>query len=151
MCYFIAVGANTKASAIAGLFEEEHDFDVGVLVPFPYMARAFPSDNLVRLVTRRGCSCDLVPVRSNRNRTLERAKASAIFRKAIAKGARDFGIIRIFVHRPTREPNAGTPPGARSSITSQGVLICDRWLVEDTLIEVSVNGFAAARSESSLR
>ena len=102
MCYFLAVGAIADAWRLSAFFEARLDVDVGS--PQAPILAAFPAEDVVRLLTRGGCSCELLeacaPIGSA-------APADNIWltrqcRRVLAAATAELGTIRIYV-RSRRE------------------------------------------------
>lgn len=142
MCIFVAVGVDAPAPLMAHVFDEQAELDVGVAQACAQVAKIFPAKDQVRLVTYRGCSCDLLqpPCGSSPER-LEAAKCALGFRRAVAELVRQVGSVRLLVHRHAgtpRQPCRGPHPRARFKLEVREFMTCREWFVEDVLMEVAV-------------
>jgi hypothetical protein len=109
VCYFLAIGAVADSSRLGTFFEEELDVDVAraetsVLV-------AFPAEDVVRLLTRRGCSCELLEPGASIGRasTADHVWLTPVCRRALAHATMNLGTIRIY-RRSRREWQPGRLP-----------------------------------------
>lgn len=138
MCYFVSVGAKAPAYRLAKSFDERADFDVAASTFCASVARAFPADDEVCLVTWHGCSCDLVAPRKQINLAVDsRARKPFVaFRHAVLSVARQFGGVRLLVHRH-REPCLLPAPAARVTLTVRDFLSREHWFVEDIIMDIA--------------
>jgi hypothetical protein len=126
VCYFVSVGAKAPAHRLAWVFEERADLEV---FASPVVS-AFPDEDAVRMVTWRGCSCDLVLPSQRATKLL------AAFRSCIVSVARELGSVRMMVHRH-RGPCQLPAPGPRRTLTVDEFLSDRGWFVEDVVLEVA--------------
>lgn len=135
MCCLLAIGAVADPLRLGAFFEEQLGVDVAAAQGT--IAAAFPSENVVRLLTRRGCSCDLLEVRAPAGSGpgggsiwLTRA-----CRRTLALAAAELGTISIYV-KSQREWRPGRIP--RLAMTIGELLEWRVSLPADVLIDVIV-------------
>ncbi len=132
MCYFLAIGAVTDSLRIGALFEEQLQVDVA-LAKATILA-AFPTEDVVRLLTRSGCSCELLEPSAS-SRTSKAADAMSLTpacRRVLARAAAELGGIRLYL-KSRREWR----PGGRRLAMTIGELLERRAAVPaDVLIDV---------------
>lgn len=138
MCYFVSIGAKAPAHLLAQSFDEHADFDVAASTSCASVARAFPADDEVCLVTWHGCSCDLVAPRKRINLAVESraSKPFVAFRRAVLSVARQFGGVRLLVHRHG-ETCRLPAPAARVTLTIGDFLSREHWFVEDMVMDIA--------------
>lgn len=101
VCYFLAIGAVADPWRLTAMLEEQLQLDVDATAEQPGVVAAFPSEDLVRLVTHRGCSCSLV--RPLSTPVVAREVPSSLVsltlgcRRAIARAVKDLGAVRLYV------------------------------------------------------
>lgn len=138
MCYFIAVGAKAPRRVLAQVFEEHGELELGAVAVCSEVASTFPSSDEVGLVTWRGCSCDLLGRAVQLSKTNTGALTLA-FQRGVMALARELGSVRLIVHRHAGRPSAQCrKPAPRASFRLEvhELLKCERWFIEDVLIEV---------------
>ena len=145
MCYFVSIGARAPVHLLAEVFDEHAGLDVAASPACAPIARAFPVDDQVCLVTRRGCSCDLLAPSKRPSAAGSRStKLTAAFQGAVVSVARQLGSVRLLVHRH-RDPCRLPAPGLRLTLTALEFINREHWFVEDMVMEMS------DREGSSLR
>lgn len=97
MCYFLTIGAVADPLRIATFFEEQLDVDVAVAQTT--LLAAFPTEDVVLLLTRGGCSCDLLELRASASAP---ALAEAVWltptcRRVLAIAAAELGGLRVYL------------------------------------------------------
>ncbi len=141
MCYFVTIGASVPGRRLVQVFDEEAGLDVGALPVCGSVAKAFPRDDQVRMVTWRGCSCDLVgPTAGDASSQPQAKKLRATFRSCVARMARELGGVRLLVHRHGGDwgrPCELAACGSRRPLTVRELLSSEHWLIEDVLVEVT--------------
>jgi hypothetical protein len=133
VCYFVSVGARAPARLLTQVFDEQAELDV---VPVPTcapLARAFPAEDQVCLVTSCGCSCDFVGPHKRRT-PAESAKLIAAFRRSVIRVVGQVGSVRLLVHR-IRQPRLPAP-ALRLALTVEEFLQREHWFIEDVVMEV---------------
>lgn len=101
MCYFATVGANASLRRLREHFDPEGELELELL-PSP-VTSCFPASDAVFLITRHGCSCDLLGRRES-----ARAVAEA-FERSLVRLARKLGSVRVVVrHQRESSPPATT-------------------------------------------
>jgi hypothetical protein len=137
VCYFLAVGAIADAWRLSAFFEAQLDVDVAS--PQAPILAAFPAEDVVRLLTRSGCSCELLeacaPIGSA-------APADAIWltrecRRVLAAATAELGTIRIYV-RSRRERQASRRP-PRITMSVEELLDGEAALPANVLIDLVVD------------
>lgn len=132
MCYFLAIGAVGDSLRVGALFEEQLQVDVA-LAKATILA-AFPTEDVVRLLTRGGCSCELLDP-SAASRTGQPADAiwlTPACRRVIAMAAAELGGLRLYL-KSRREWR----PGARRLAMTISELLERRAAVPaDVLVDV---------------
>lgn len=140
MCIFVAFGADAPVQFIRQVFEERAELDLGAVCVCLHVAKVFPSSDEVRLVTVRGCSCDLLAPPGAPSSRSASAKCASGFRRAVADVVRQVGSARLFVHRHAgvpRDPCRAPNPQARLTLNLREFMTCEQWFVEDALLEIS--------------
>lgn len=132
MCYFVSIGARAPAHLLVQVFDEWAELDVAIASVRTPVASAFPVDDEVCLVTRRGCSCDLVAPGKRATELV------AAFQRSVVELARRFGSLRMLVHRD-REPSPSRVPGPPLSLSVRQFMGHDGRYVEDVVMEISAN------------
>jgi hypothetical protein len=140
VCYFVAIGAKAPRWVLAQVFEEHPELDVGKVAVCSQVEPVFPGSDEVILVTRRGCSCDLLgpAAQSSASKATTQPLALA-FQQGLITLAREVGSVRLIVHRHAGRPGTHCcypHPGARISLEMAELMKRERWFVEDVLIEV---------------
>ena len=133
MCYFVSLGARAPARLMTQVFDEQAQLDVAPLPTCAPLARAFPAEDQVCLVTSCGCSCDFVGAHKRR-RPVESAKLIAAFRRSVVRMVVQVGSVRLLVHR-IRHPRLPAP-ASRLSLTVDEFLQREHWFIEDVVVEV---------------
>jgi hypothetical protein len=132
---------------IAQMFDEQAALDVGVLPVCAAVAKAFPHDDEVCLVTWRGCSCDLVgPVPGQTSRVARAQELRAPFRSSVARISRELGSVRLLVHRHgglPRDPCHPVVLGSQGPLTIRELMGRSNWLIEDVLLEITSHDCAS--------
>ncbi|HEX2874096.1 MAG TPA: hypothetical protein VHP33_22730 [Polyangiaceae bacterium] len=132
MCYFLAIGAVGDSLRIGALFEEQLQVDVAVARAT--ILAAFPTEDVVRLLTRSGCSCELLePSAASRSgKPTDAILLTPACRRVIAVAAAELGGLRLYL-KSRREWR----PGARRLAMTIGELLERRAAVPaDVLIDV---------------
>jgi hypothetical protein len=133
VCYFVSVGARAPARLMTQVFDEQAELDVAPLPSGAPIARAFPAEDQVCLVTSCGCSCDFVGPHKRRT-SAESAKLMAAFRRSVVRVVGQVGSVRLLVHRVR---HARLPaPTSRLSLTIEEFLQREHWFIEDVVMEV---------------
>lgn len=101
MCYLLAIGAVADPLRLEACFEAQ--LDVEVTTAQGTLAAAFPSENVVRLLTRGGCSCDLVRHLAPEGSAVPAGSVwlTVTCRRALATAAVELGTISIYVKSRT--------------------------------------------------
>ncbi len=138
MCYFVSIGASAPARLLAEAFDGQAELDIVASPVCAPLARAFPVEDEVCLVTWRGCSCDLVAPSQRPTSAVDSrpTRLAAAFQRAVVSVARRLGSVRLLVHRH-REPRRLPAPGARLVLTVHEFISREHWFVEDVVIEIS--------------
>jgi hypothetical protein len=132
VCYFLAIGAVADPLRLAAFFEERLEVDAAA--PHATLLAAFPTEDVVRLLTRAGCSCDLLepsaPTRSF-------APADAVWltpacRSMLAAAAAELGGLRMYL-KSRRE---WRPGGRRLAMTLGELLGGGAAVPVDVLLDV---------------
>jgi hypothetical protein len=129
VCYFVSVGAEAPARLWTRAFAEQAELDVATSPICAAVASAFPAGDEVRLVTWRGCSCDLVGPKRRA------PKLVAAFQASVVSVARELGSVRLIVHRH-RRPCQLPAPAARVALTVHEFVSLENWFVEDVVMEI---------------
>lgn len=132
MCHFLTIGAVAAPLRIAALFEEQLDVDVAVARAT--ILAAFPTEDVVRLLTRGGCSCDLLELRASTHATgpAEAVWLTLACRRVLAIAAAELGGIRIYL-----KSRRAWRPGGRRLVMTLGELLEWRAVVPtDVLVDV---------------
>lgn len=137
MCYFVSIGARASARLLAQAFDEHADLDVAASPSCAPVARAFPVDDEVCLVTWHGCSCDLIAPRKPLTASVDSrtTKLVAAFQRSVIRVAKQLGSVRLLVHRHG-EPCRLPAPSARLALTVHDFVSREHWFVEDVVMEV---------------
>jgi hypothetical protein len=136
VCYFVSVGATAPTRLLAQVFDQQAELDVAAPQACAFIARAFPADDRVCLVTWRGCSCDLIAPNKRSTAALSNAAAlQAAFQRSVLRLVRQLGSVRLLVHRH-RQPCQLAVPGASLALTVEEFLGRERWFVEDVIMDI---------------
>lgn len=137
VCYFLAIGAVADSWRLTAMLEEQLELDVDATAEQPGVVAAFPSEDLVRLVTHRGCSCSLVRPLS---RALVGHEVSSSLvsltlgcRRAIARAVNALGAVRLYV-RARKHPSA--EPLSRVAMTLDEFLRAEAAVPANALVEI---------------
>jgi hypothetical protein len=130
VCYFVSIGARAPGHLLAQVFDEWADLDVSVSPANAAIARAFPIEDEVRLVTRRGCSCDLVGANERTTKTV------AAFRSSLVRVVEQFGSVRLLVRRQLEPCRLPASP-ARVAFTVHDFIRRKHWFLEDVVLDIS--------------
>ncbi len=137
MCYFVSIGAKAPVCVLAEVFDAQADLDVAASPAGAPIARAFPVDDHVCLVTSRGCSCDLLAPSNRPSAVGSRStRLTAAFQGAVLRVARQLGSIRLLVHRH-RDPGRLPAPGMHLTLTAHEFMNREHWFVEDVVMEIA--------------
>ena len=132
MCYFLTIGAVADSLRIATLFEER--LEVDVTVAQTTMLAAFPSHDLVRILVRGGCSCDLLELGQPAGASMlhEWVSLTPACRRALAMATAELGGLRLYLksRRPWR------PGGRRLTLTLVELLDSRAVVPVDVLVEL---------------
>jgi hypothetical protein len=111
--------------------------DVDATAEQPGVVAAFPSEDLVRLVTHRGCSCSLVrpPSRPAVGREVSSSLVSLTLgcRRAIARAVNDLGAVRLYVRA---RKHASPERLCRIAMTLDEFLCAQAAVPANTLVEI---------------
>ena len=132
MCYFLTIGAAADPLRIAALFEEQLDVDIAAAQAS--IMGAFPTKDVVRLLTRGGCSCDLLEIRRSTRASAagEPVWLAPACRRVLAIAAAELGGLRIYL-----ESRRAWRPGGRRLPMTLGELLEWRAVVPtDVLVDV---------------
>ena len=132
MCYFLAIGAVGNSLRIGALFEEQLQVDVAVAKAT--ILAAFPTEDVVRLLTRSGCSCELLePSAASRSgKPADAILLTPACRRVLAMAAAELGGLRLYL-----KSRRGWRPGARRLAMTISELLERRAAVPaDVLIDV---------------
>jgi len=109
LCYLLAIGAVADPLRLAAFFEEHLQVDVAAAKST--ILAVFPAENVVRLLTRGGCSCELLElhVPAQRPASPDSIRLTLACRHALAIAAAQLGSVSIYVRsrkewRPGRTP-----------------------------------------------
>jgi hypothetical protein len=136
VCYFLAIGAVAEAWRLGAFFEAELDVDAGIAQAA--VLAAFPAEDVVRILTRRGCSCELLePGASIGNAS----SAGAVWlipacRRALARATTNLGTIRIYL-RSRREWQPGPLP--RLAMTINELMRWETAVPANVLVDLVVD------------
>jgi hypothetical protein len=113
VCYFLTIGAVADPLRIATFFEERLDVDVAVAQAT--ILAAFPTEDVVRLLTRGGCSCDLLELGASASASAltEAVWLTPACRRVLAIAAAELGGIRVYL----KSRRAWRPRGRRLAMT----------------------------------
>lgn len=109
MCYFLAIGLLAEPWRLIAMLEQQLPLEVDATAEQSTVVAAFPSEDVVRLVTHRGCSCSLL-------RPLSRELPSSLVslipgcRRVIAQAVNDLRSVRLYV-RAQKHPSHTRLPG----------------------------------------
>jgi hypothetical protein len=136
VCYFLAIGAVADPSRLGAFFEDALDVDAGIAQST--VSAAFPTEDVVRLLTRSGCSCELLEPGTSIGRA---SSADAVWltpacRRALARATMNLGTIRIYL-RSRREWQPGRSP--RLAMTIEELLRWETAIPANALIELVVD------------
>lgn len=132
MCYFLAIGAVGDSRSIGALFEEQLQVDVA-LAKATILA-AFPTEDVVRVLTRGGCSCELLEPSAS-GRTGQHSDAiwlTPACRRVLAMAAAELGGLRLYL-KSRRE---WRPGGCRLAMTIGELLAWRAAVPADVLVDV---------------
>jgi hypothetical protein len=132
VCYFLMIGAVADPLRMAALFQEQLDVDVAVAQAT--VLAAFPTEDIVLLLTRDGCSCDLLEPRASASAP---ALAEAVWltpacRRVLAIAAAELGGLRMYL----RSRRAWRPGGRRLAMTLSELLEWRTVVPTDVLVDV---------------
>jgi hypothetical protein len=132
VCYFLTIGAVADPLRLATFFEEQLDVDVGVAQAT--LLAAFPTEDVVIVLTRGGCSCDLLDARASPSAP---AIAEAVWltpacRRVLAIAAAELGGLRVYL----KSRRAWRPGGRRLAMTLGELLEWRAVIPTDVLIDV---------------
>lgn len=132
MCYFLAIGAVADPLRIGAFFEERLDVDVAVAQAT--IQATFPTEDVVRLLTRGGCSCELLDLRAS---TRAAAPAEATWlapkcRRVLAIAATQLGGLRFYL----KSRRDWRPGGRRLALTIGELLEWRTAVPADVLIDI---------------
>mgnify|MGYP001547675884 FL=1 len=132
MCYFLAIGAVTDSLSIGTFFEDQ--LQVDVTAAKPTMLAAFPPEDLVRLLTRGGCSCELLePSASSRSgKPANAIWLTSTCRRVLAKAAAELGGLRLYL----KSRKEWRPGGRRMAMTIGELLERRAAVPTDVLVDV---------------
>lgn len=137
MCYFLTIGAVAQPWRLTAMLEEQLPLEVDATAARADVAAAFPSEDLVRLVTHRGCSCSLVcPLaKAVVDGEVSGPLVSLTLgcRRAIARAVMDLGAVRLYV-RTRKQSCPGRPP--RLAMTLDEFLCAHSAVPANALIEI---------------
>ncbi len=128
MCYFVTVGARTSAQLLAEHFERESELEIDVCRLPAGDTSVFPEGDEVCLVTRYGCSCDLV------GKSARTKNVAAAFERSVAQIARRFGGMRIVIRR---HRDLGRRPAGAVRLTAAEMLGRRDAFIEDVLLDIT--------------
>lgn len=132
VCYFLAIGAVADPLRMGAFFEDKLDVDVAGAQAT--ILAAFPTEDVVRLLTRGGCSCELLELSAS---TRTAAPAEAVWltpacRRVLAVAAAELGGLRMYL-KSRRE---WRPGGRRLAMTIGELLECRAAVPADVLVDV---------------
>jgi hypothetical protein len=135
VCYFLAIGAVADPLRLSAFFEDL--LDVDVTSARGTIAAAFPEENVVRVLTRGGCSCELLEftMPADSGGAIGSIWLTAASRRALAAAAAELGSICIYV-KSRREWRPGGAP--RLTMTLEELLQSRVSVPADVLIDVVV-------------
>jgi hypothetical protein len=105
VCYFLAIGVAAEPWRLAALLEESIQLDVDATAAHRSILAAFPPMDVVRLVTHRGCSCNLLAPLSKEASCWQVSLTSGC-RRVIAQAVNELGAVRLYV-RTRKHPSHG--------------------------------------------
>ncbi len=91
MCYFLTIGCRGEPWQVVSLLEDEALLPLEASPAPPSIVSAFPADDVVRLLTHRGCSCDLLA------RAGQKVVLTSWFRQRLATAAARLGTLRFCI------------------------------------------------------
>lgn len=132
MCYLLAIGAIADPLQIRAFFEEQLEVDVAVAQAT--ILAAFPTEDVVWLLTRGRCSCELLELSAS---TRTPAPAEALWltpacRRVLAIAAAELGGLRIYL----KSRRQWRPGGGRLSMTIGELLEGRAAVPADVLVDV---------------
>jgi hypothetical protein len=97
LCYFLAIGAVVDPLRLTRFFEEHLAVDVATAQST--ILAAFPSEDVVRILTRGGCSCDLLELHASTHGAVSTGSIGLTLacRHALAAAAVQLGAISVYV------------------------------------------------------
>jgi hypothetical protein len=140
VCFFLAIGAVQNGWQLAGLIEEQLGELVEVGLASERIAASFPSRDVVRVITSRGCSCDLL-VRGEGTGphalgASDRVLLGRACRHTLARLTRQLGTLRLVVGQVTRSPSGALP---HVYMTLAAFTSPQTEIPTESLVEVSAN------------
>jgi hypothetical protein len=140
VCYFLAIGANTDPWRFTAAIEELLQLDVDLSTPPRLFPLVFPRTDLVRVVTRRGCSCDLFEpagaAPAGRKPSNDAVWLIPAWRRALASAFREIGAFRLCA-RTHRDALTGRVP--RTTMALHDLATKGVGLPANVLIDVVVD------------
>jgi hypothetical protein len=135
VCYFLAIGAVADPLQFGAFFEEQLEVDVAAAQA--RLVAAFPTEDVVRVLTHRGCSCDLLELGSLAGSAVPGGALCLTLacRRVLAIAAAQLGSLRIYL-KSRRDWRPGRVP--RLTMTIDELLARRVGLPSDVLIEVVV-------------
>jgi len=132
VCYLLAIGAVADPLRMGAFFEEQ--LDVSVAVAQATILAAFPTEDVVRLLTRGGCSCELLEVSASTRTAAptEALRLTPACRRVLAIAAAELGGLRMYL-KSRRE---WRPGGGRLALTIGELLERRAAVPADVLIDV---------------
>jgi hypothetical protein len=132
VCYFLAIGGIADPLRLGAFFKERLDVDVAVARAT--ILAAFPTEDVVRLLTRGGCSCELLepPASTGAAAPAEALWLTPACRRVLAVAAAELGGLRMYL-KSRRE---WRPGGRRLAMTIGELLECRAAVPADVLVDV---------------
>lgn len=136
-CYLLAIGAAVQPWRLNALIEQESLLDAHTPAGREGLVAAFPAEDAVRLITRRGCSCELVESVRLPPRKADWPNASVYLseepRRLIARGLVELGSVRLYLRTRRQRETAHLP---RQIVTIEELLSSNRGVPADVLVDV---------------
>lgn len=140
MCFLLAIGAVGNHWQLADLVEEQLGELVEVVPAPERIAACFPPGDVVRVITSRGCSCDLLTrgegTGSHALGAGNRVLLARACRHTLARLTRQLGTLRLFIGRVARSPSASLP---HVSMTLAAFTSPQTEIPTESLVEVSAH------------
>jgi hypothetical protein len=138
VCYFVSIGAKAPGRLLAEAFDEQAGLDVVALPVCAPVAKAFPADDEVCLVTWRGCSCDLLGPGKRPASAVDSGatRLATAFKSAVVRVATQLGSVRLLVHRHREPSDLLLPRGPQLTLATHELMTREAWFTEERVMEI---------------